>query len=172
MTQLPRLNGKVTLQSHGIYPWILCHWITPKCSSQWNGVQSPWLSYPDSRSRSWDLTLNFVSAPYLLNTLNNFHLNSHNCSSQWDVVQSLSLAYADSRSHFKFMGFTIQFRARFISSGPFILFSLNFNQRSVISVRRCSQPLTQLPRLKTNVTLRCYGIYPSISFPRNISWTL
>ena len=40
-----------------------------------------------------------------------------------------------------------------------------------LSVRRCVEPMTQLPRLKV-VTIQVYGIYPSISCLFNICWTL
>ena len=35
--------------------------------------------------RSWDIPFNFVSVPYLLNHLKDFHLASHKCSlgAQW-----------------------------------------------------------------------------------------
>ena len=80
--QNPWLKVKVTLQGHGIYPWILCplhisqpldnfHYTLPRCSSQWEGVQNPWLGYVDSRSRShfkvMGFTLEFHAQSYLLN---------------------------------------------------------------------------------------------------------
>ena len=73
---------------HGIYPWISCT-LHISCSlwkifiKLWSmfisvrGCADSWLSYPDSSldhtSRSWDLSLNFLSAPYLPNPLNSFH---------------------------------------------------------------------------------------------------
>ena len=50
-----------------------------------------------------------------------------------------------------------------LSPQPFERFSLNITQM-FRSVRRCAEPMTQLPRLKVKVTLQGHGIYPWILF--------
>ena len=109
-------------------------------------VHDPATYAQSRRSRSWDLPLNFVSAPYmyLLSPLGDFHFTSPKCSS-YDV-QSLWLGYRDSRSHFKVMWFTLQCMSS-ISPEPIERFSLNFTQM-FLSVRRCAEHMTQLHRLK------------------------
>ena len=55
--------------------WMIFIKLHSNGSSQWDGVQSTWPSYLDSRSQvqvMW-FTLKCVSAPYLLNPLNGFH---------------------------------------------------------------------------------------------------
>ena len=78
-------------------------------------------------------------------------------------MQSLSLSYLDSRSRsqVKVKGFTLEFRVRSISPELLGRFSLNFTQMS-LSVRRCAEYITQLPRLKVKVTGQGHVIYPSI----------
>ena len=74
-------------------------------------------------SRSWDLPLNFASAPYLLNPLKDFHktlVKSHD---------SMSM------SQFEVMDFTLQICVHSIFPESFERFSLNFGQ---ISVRWCA----------------------------------
>ena len=56
------------------------------------------------------------------------------------------------------MGSTLEFGVRSISPEPFERFSLNFGQ-VLFLVRRCSEPMTQLPRLKVKVTLQGPRIY-------------
>ena len=54
---------------------------TSKCSSQGDDMQILWVCYTDSRSLfkvKW-FTFQFVSAPYLLNPLSNFHFTSPKC---------------------------------------------------------------------------------------------
>ena len=137
MTHLHRLKIKVTVQGHGFYPWIsfplFVSWILwkifiilwSKCLSVWDDVQSSWLNYPDSRSKS----------------------------------------------HFKVMGFTLEFGVRSISPQPFERFSLKFTQM-FSSVRLCAESMTQLPRRKVKVTLKGHRIYPWTLCPLHISWTL
>ena len=60
-------------------------------------------------------------------------------------------------------------RVRSIPPESFERFSLNFTQM-FLSVRRCAEHMTQLLRLK--VTGQGQGIYPWISCPLHISWTL
>ena len=57
------------------------------------------------------------------------------------------------------MGFTFEFYVRSLSPEPLHRFSLNFTQM-FLSVRRCAEPMTQLPRLKVMVTVQGHGIYP------------
>ena len=71
-------SPSVTLLCRSIFfePFDLFSWnFTYMLLSKQDGVQSTWPSYLDSRSRSQvkDLPLNFVSAPYLLNPLIDFH---------------------------------------------------------------------------------------------------
>ena len=73
-----------------------------------------------------------------------------------------------SRSHFKVMGFALEFRVHSISPEPFERSSLNFAQM-LISVRRFAGLTTQLPRFKVKITLQVHHIYPKISCPLNIS---
>ena len=87
MTQLHRLKIKVILQGHVIYPsipfhisWTLwaifikLHTNVPLsetvCRTNGSATQTLGQSFT---SRSWDLPLYFVSAPYLLNHLLDFH---------------------------------------------------------------------------------------------------
>ena len=115
MTQLCRLTVKVTVQGHGIYPVIL--YLTPierfsfklwsnvnlnetGCRAHDSAIQTQGQGHT---SRSWDLPINFGSAPYLLNPSNDFHLISPKYSSQCDDVQNLRLSSADSRSRSYFM---------------------------------------------------------------------
>ena len=89
ITQLPRIKTKVTVQGHEIYPWMLCplqiSWtlwaIFIKFYQDVILSETVYRTYDLATqikiqcptSRSWDLSLNFVSAPYLLNPLNGFH---------------------------------------------------------------------------------------------------
>ena len=57
------------------------------------------------------------------------------------------------KSHFKVMGFTIEFRVCSISPDPFERFSLNLAQM-FLSVRRCAEPKTRTPRLLFKVTVQ------------------
>ena len=50
-------------------------------------------------------------------------------------------------------------RVRSISPEPFEVFSLNFTQM-FLSVRRCAEHITQLPRLNVKVTGQCQVIDP------------
>ena len=91
-------------------------------------------------------------------------------------MQSQWLNYPDSgsRSHFKVMGFMLEFRAGSISPEAFERSSLNFTH-IFLSVRCCAEPMTWLHRLIVKVTLQVYGIYPSISCPLYICralWTI
>ena len=78
-------------------------------------------------------------------------------------MQNPWLSYPDSRSssHFKIMGFALEFCVCSISPEPFEQFSLKFTQM-FLSVRRCAESLTQLCRLKVKVTIQGHGIYPWI----------
>ena len=55
------------------------------------------------------------------------------------------------------MGFTLEFHVRWLSPEPLHQFSINFTQM-FLSVRRCAEPMTQLPRLKVKVTVQGHGI--------------
>ena len=73
------------------------------------GVQNPWLSYADWRSRyhnkrSWDLPLNSMCAPYLFYPWKGFHYTLVKCSSQRHSVQSPWLSCIDSRSRSQIKG--------------------------------------------------------------------
>ena len=46
-----------------------------------------------------------------------------------------------------------------ISPEPFKRFSLNITQ-IILTVRQCAEPMTQLRRLKVNLTLQGHRIYP------------
>ena len=74
-----------------------------------------------------------------------------------------------SRSQVKVKWFTLEVHARSISPEPFDQFSWNFTHM-VLLVTRCAEHMTQLPRLK--VTGQGQRIYPWISCPLHISWTL
>ena len=98
MAQLPRLKVKVTCQGQGynfefcvrcIYLWTL--WViiinliqmflsVKRCAGPMN-----WLCRLKVKSHFKDMwfALQFVSAPYLLNLLNDFHLTSTRCSFLW-----------------------------------------------------------------------------------------
>ena len=85
---------------------------------------------------------------------------------QWSEIwcQNLWLIYADSmsRSQFKAMGFALKLCFCSISPKPFEIFSINFGQM-LISVKRCTEHMPQLPSLKVKVALQGHGIYPWIS---------
>ena len=44
--------------------------------------------------------------------------------------------------------------------------------RMFLSMRRCAESMTQLPRLKVQITVQGHAIYPWISWPPHISRTL
>ena len=118
----------------------------------------------------------FVSAPYLLNPLDDFHSTSFQCSTQEGGVQSTWPSNLNSRSRSQVMveGLMHDFQVRSISLEPSGRFSFSFTQM-FISVRRCAEIMTRLHRLKVKVTLQGHVIYPSIRV-RCISpeyfWTL
>ena len=86
-------------------------------------------------SKSWDLLLNFVSAPYILNYLLDFHLNITPMflSVSWCAEPMTRLC----RLKVKVMGFTVEFGVPSISPKPFEQFSFNFTQMliSVMMIR-------------------------------------
>ena len=80
---------------------------------------------------------------------------------RWDNVQNTRLSYTVSRSmsQFKVMGLTFEVGVCYISPEPFESVSLNFTQ-VFLSVRRCVEAMTQLPRLqKVKVTFQGHGIF-------------
>ena len=81
-------------------------------------------------------------------------------------MQNPRLSYADSmsRSHFKLMGFTVQFPVCSISAEDFKRFSLSFTQM-FLSERRCAEPMTQLCRLKVKDTLQVIGLIIAFRVP-------
>ena len=120
MTQLWSLEVNVAVQGHGIYPWSWCllHisralWKSPKCSSQWDGVQKQWLSYQDFK-RSW--------------------------------------------SYFEVMGYFYprQFSVWLCLNDFFLKIT-----QMLPSLRRCTEPMTQLRTVNVKLTLKGNGIYPS-----------
>ena len=84
-------------------------------------------------------------------------------------VQSTWPSYLDSKSQVKVKGLTLELRVHSISPEPFDQFSCNFTHMFLL-VRRCAEHMTQLPRLK--VTGQGQRIYPWISCPFHISWTI
>ena len=108
------------------------------------------------------------SVQFDLNLLSNFHYLTQMFLSV-RVKQNLWLSYVDSRSwsHFKVIYPSICVHS--ISPKPFKRFSLNITQM-FLSVSRCAEHMTQLPRLK--VTGLGQGIYHWISYPLHISWSL
>ena len=92
--------------------------------------------------------------------------------SVWCCVETLTqLCRHKIKSHFKVMGFTLQFCVHYIYPKSFERFSLNFTQM-FLSVWCCVETLTQLCRHKIKVTLQCHGIYSPISYTLHISGTL
>ena len=100
-------------------------------------MQNPWLSYPDSRSRSqfkvmW-FTIEFRVRSISPEPFQTFSLTSPKCSSHWDDVHNSWLDCADSRSrsHFKVMGFALQFMSAPYLLNPFnnfLRFGTSFSQ--------------------------------------------
>ena len=119
ITQLPRFKVKgqgqrtVSPEPFDRFLWNFNHIFLLTNSVQSNDPAS---NAQGHRWRSKDLPLNFVSAPYLLNPLINFHVTSLICS--------------------------------------------------------CAEHMTKLPRLWVKVTGQGQRIYPWISGPLHISWTL
>ena len=137
-------------------PWTIYNDLHPNaplhetvCKTFELGLQTQGQGQP---ARSWYLPFNFVSTPYLLNHLNDFHLTSPKYSCQWDGVLNTWPSYAVLRSRwqFKVMGFTLEVRGCYISPEPFDKNSINFTQMS-LSVRRCAEAMTQLLRLNVKV---------------------
>ena len=64
-----------------------------------------------------------------------------------------------SRSQLKVMGFTIEFCVWSISPLSLNGFSSTVGQ-TLISVRWCAEPVTQLCGLKVEVTVKGHGIFP------------
>ena len=76
-------------------------------------------------------------------------------------MQNTRLSYTVSRSmsQFNVMGLTFEVGVCYISPEPFESVSLNFTQ-VFLSVRRCVEAMTQLPRLqKVKVTFQGHGIF-------------
>ena len=95
----------------------------------------------------------FLSAPYLLNPLNDYHLTSHKCSSQWAGVQSTWSSYLDSRSRSQDL-------------------PLNFmSAQMFLSVSWCAEAMTQLHRFKVKVTVQSHWLYPWVLCRLHISWS-
>ena len=152
ITQLPRL--KVTGQ--GIYPWILCplhiSWILKAIFSK----RHPNVPLSETMCRTYDLatqtqgqghTTRSCDLPFnsCLLHISWILYTSLKCSSQWDGVQSTWPSYLDSRSQVKVKELILCVHS--IPPETFERFLLNFTQM-FLSVRRCAESITQLPRLK------------------------
>ena len=114
-----------------------------------------------------------VSAPYLLNPLNNFHLNFtqmflsvRRCAMHMTQLPRLKVT-GQCQGIYPWIG------VRSISPEPLGRFSLNFTQMFP-SMRRCEEHMTQLPRLKVKVTVQGHVIHHSIRVcsisPESFEW--
>ena len=92
------------------------------------------------------ICLQFLSTPYLLNHLNDFHFTQMFLLVRRCAEHMTQLPLEFLRDHT-------------ISPEPFCQFSLNFT-KMYCSVRWCAAHITQLPRLKINVQGQGQGIYP------------
>ena len=172
MTLLHRLKVKVTLQVHGIYLWILCplhisstgwkifiklHSNVPLSETMCRTHDSA----TQTQGKVMGFSLEFRVCSISPEAFERFSLNFDQIflSVRWCAELMTRLSYPRSMSHFKVVGFTLQFRVCSISPEPFERSSLNFDQM-FISVRQCAEPMTQLHRLEVNVTLQGHSILP------------
>ncbi len=110
----------------------------------------------DHRSRSNLCCLDLMSAPYLLNALNDFLQTCVKCLPyRHDVQHPCSRrACSRSRSQFKVNGSRPGFRVRSITHNHLEGFSSNLGQIFALS-RRCTEPMFQVCLLKVKVTRVC-----------------
>ena len=149
MTRLRKHKINVTFQGHGIYPinfvsadpfeqfslyFTQMFLSVSRCEEQMTRLGRLKVTF---QSRSWDVSFNFVSAPYLPEPFERFSLNlTQMCLSAVCRTHDLTMQAQGHTSRSWDLPFN------FISPEPFEQYSLNFTQM-FRSVRWCSEPMTQ-----------------------------